>query len=58
MRHFLGNVSLDEENVGRIVARLGGTSQGDAPNVDEPFDVQFVSKDIAREFLELGETRC
>lgn len=49
MRHFLGNVSLDEENVGRIVARLEGTSQGDEPNVDEPFDVQFVSKDIARE---------
>lgn len=58
MRHFLGNVSLDEENVGRIVERLEGTMQGDAPNVDEPFDVQFVSKDIAREFLVLGETWC
>ncbi len=58
MRHFLGNVSLDEENVGRIVERLEGTMQGGAPNVDEPFDVQFVSKDIAREFLVLGETWC
>ncbi|KAL4875737.1 fungal-specific transcription factor domain-containing protein [Aspergillus karnatakaensis] len=47
VRHFMGEVSLDEENVRRIVARLGSTPQGEAPNVDEPFDVQFVSKNIA-----------
>ncbi|KAL2802182.1 fungal-specific transcription factor domain-containing protein [Aspergillus granulosus] len=47
VRHFLGDVPLDEENVSRIVARLGSTPQGEAPNVDEPFDVQFVSKNIA-----------
>ncbi|KAL2872406.1 Zn(II)2Cys6 transcription factor [Aspergillus lucknowensis] len=48
-RHFLGDVPLDEENVGRIVARLGRTpqAQGEVLNVDEPFDVQFVSKNIA-----------
>jgi hypothetical protein len=48
VRHFLGDVPLDEDNVSRIVARLGSTPQGEAPNVDEPFDVQFVSKNIAR----------
>ncbi|KAL2857628.1 fungal-specific transcription factor domain-containing protein [Aspergillus pseudodeflectus] len=47
VRHFLGDVPLDEDNVSRIVARLGSTPQGEAPNVDEPFDVQFVSKNIA-----------
>ncbi|KAL4871870.1 fungal-specific transcription factor domain-containing protein [Aspergillus spectabilis] len=47
VHHFIGNVPLDEENVNRIVARLGDTPQGEAPNVDEPFDVQFVSKNIA-----------
>ncbi|KAL5335908.1 fungal-specific transcription factor domain-containing protein [Aspergillus crustosus] len=47
VRHFVGNVPLDEENVSRIVARLGSTPQGEAPNVDEPFDVQFVSQNIA-----------
>ncbi|KAL2836920.1 fungal-specific transcription factor domain-containing protein [Aspergillus pseudoustus] len=47
VRHFLGDVRLDEDNVSRIVARLGTTPQGEAPNVDEPFDVQFVSKNIA-----------
>ncbi|KAL3457341.1 fungal-specific transcription factor domain-containing protein [Aspergillus heterothallicus] len=47
VRHFLGDVPLDEDSVGRIVARLGSTPQGEAPNVDEPFDVQFVSKNIA-----------
>jgi hypothetical protein len=49
VRHFLGDVPLEEDNVSRIVARLGSTPQGEAPNVDEPFDVQFVSKNIARE---------
>jgi hypothetical protein len=47
VRHFMGNVTLDEENVNRIVARVEDTPQGEAPNVDEPFDVQFVSKNIA-----------
>ncbi|KAL2834911.1 fungal-specific transcription factor domain-containing protein [Aspergillus cavernicola] len=47
VRHFLGNVPLDEENVGRIAARLGSTPQEEASNVDEPFDVQFVSKNTA-----------
>ncbi|KAJ0417389.1 fungal-specific transcription factor domain-containing protein [Aspergillus carlsbadensis] len=47
VRHFLGDVRLDEDNVRRIVARLGTTPQRDTPNVDEPFDVQFVSKNIA-----------
>jgi hypothetical protein len=51
VRHFLGDVPLDEDNVSRIVARLGSTPQGEAPNVDEPFDVQFVSKNIARELI-------
>ncbi|KAL3482293.1 fungal-specific transcription factor domain-containing protein [Aspergillus californicus] len=46
VRHFLGDVSLDEENVARIAARLGSTPQGE-PNVDESFDVQFVDKSIA-----------
>ncbi|KAL4946495.1 hypothetical protein BDV06DRAFT_233089 [Aspergillus oleicola] len=50
VRHFLGDVSLDEEGVRGIVERLGrtgGQSQGQATNVDESFDVQFVSREIA-----------
>ncbi|KAL4924936.1 Zn(II)2Cys6 transcription factor [Aspergillus undulatus] len=70
VRHFLGDVSLDEESVKRIADRLaegarfgglGGNAEGygleqrqrqrqrqaQGANVDESFDVQFVSKDIA-----------
>ncbi|RDW68986.1 Zn(II)2Cys6 transcription factor [Aspergillus mulundensis] len=46
-RHFLGNVSLDEENVRRIVSRLGRTPLGESQNVVESFDVQFVASDTA-----------
>ncbi|KAL4905439.1 hypothetical protein BDW74DRAFT_177808 [Aspergillus multicolor] len=46
-RHFLGNVSLDEENVRRIVSRLGKTPLGESQNMDESFDVQFVASDTA-----------
>ncbi|KAL4951021.1 fungal-specific transcription factor domain-containing protein [Aspergillus filifer] len=53
VRYFVGDVSLDEEGVRRVLERLergGGSraqSQSQTANVDESFDVQFVSRDIA-----------
>lgn len=51
-RHFLGNVSLDEANIGQIVAKLQTTATDTAQteaalDVNESFDVHFVSREIA-----------
>ncbi|KAL4793160.1 fungal-specific transcription factor domain-containing protein [Aspergillus venezuelensis] len=71
VRYFVGDVSLDEEGVRRVLERLGraesqtytgqgqagayhpghgqaqAQSQSQTANVDESFDVQFVSREIA-----------
>jgi hypothetical protein len=50
VRHFLGDVPLDEENIGRIAARCSSNINKDMQNllkVNESFDVQFVSGNVA-----------
>ncbi|CAG8063103.1 unnamed protein product [Penicillium olsonii] len=50
--HFLGDVSLDEESLAQIVTKLESsaahkTRMEGALDINESFDVQFVSRDIA-----------
>ncbi|CAG8011524.1 unnamed protein product [Penicillium salamii] len=50
--HFLGNVSLDEESLAQIVTRLQSSAAHSARmegalDINESFDVQLVSRDIA-----------
>jgi hypothetical protein len=49
VRHFLGDVPLDEENIGRIAAKCLSNNNGteNLLRVDETFDVQFVSRNVA-----------
>lgn len=50
-RHFLGDVALDEENIGRIAERLQTSATHTQPevalDVNESFDVHFVSNNVA-----------
>jgi hypothetical protein len=49
-RHFLGDVALDEENIGRIAEKLrtsANTQPEAALDVNESFDVHFVSNNVA-----------
>lgn len=51
VRHFLGDVPLDEENISRIVAKCS-EKNGEMESlldVNESFDVQFVSRNVACE---------
>ncbi|KAJ5175838.1 uncharacterized protein N7482_001715 [Penicillium canariense] len=49
VRHFLGDVPLDEENIARVAAKC--LSENNDPesllNVEESFDVQVVSRNVA-----------
>ncbi|KAJ5729478.1 uncharacterized protein N7483_003986 [Penicillium malachiteum] len=50
VRHFLGDVALDEENVARIAAKCTAETEEmeSSLNVnEESFDVHFVSRDVA-----------
>lgn len=49
VRHFLGDVPLDEENIGRIAAKCSSNNNGtdNLLKVNESFDVQFVSRNVA-----------
>jgi hypothetical protein len=51
VRHFLGDVPLDEENIGRIAAKCSeqNSEMESALDVNESFDVQFVSRNVACE---------
>ncbi|CAG7993080.1 unnamed protein product, partial [Penicillium nalgiovense] len=50
-RHFLGDVPLDKENIGRIADKLRSstdtTLSETALDINEPFDVHFVSNNMA-----------
>ncbi|KAJ5753400.1 uncharacterized protein N7511_007553 [Penicillium nucicola] len=51
-KHFLGEISLDEDNLSRIVEKLKtkttNSNQPDGPlDVNESFDVHFVSNNVA-----------
>lgn len=49
-RHFLGDVPLDEDNLAQIAAKCTTKSAADGLwNVNESFDVQFVSRNVACE---------
>ena len=47
-RHFLGDVPLDEDNLAQIAAKCAAkdTAEG-LCDVNEPFNVQFVSRNVA-----------
>ncbi|KAJ5363461.1 uncharacterized protein N7496_009174 [Penicillium cataractarum] len=50
VQHFLGDVPLDEENIGRIAAKCSSNNRNDKESllkVNESFDVQFVSGNVA-----------
>lgn len=53
VRHFLGDVPLDEENVGRIAANCTARSNEVESFLDanETFDVHFVSRNVACLFM-------
>ncbi|KAJ5519456.1 transcriptional regulator family: Fungal Specific TF [Penicillium expansum] len=50
-RHFLGDVPLDEENIGRIADKLRSLTNTTLPetalDINESFDVHFVSNNLA-----------
>ncbi|KAJ5394593.1 transcriptional regulator family: Fungal Specific TF [Penicillium crustosum] len=50
-RHFLGDVSLDEENISRIADKLRSSTNTTLPetalDINESFDVHFVSNNMA-----------
>ncbi|CAI7662725.1 unnamed protein product [Penicillium palitans] len=50
-RHFLGDVSLDEENISRIADKLRSSTNTALPetalDINESFDVHFVSSNMA-----------
>lgn len=49
VRHFLGDVSLDEENIARLAAKYMSvnTETESLVDVNESFDVHFVSRSVA-----------
>jgi hypothetical protein len=51
VRHFLGDIPLDEENISRIASKcLEKNSEMESLlDVNESFDVQFVSRNVACE---------
>ncbi|KAJ5113131.1 hypothetical protein N7456_001665 [Penicillium angulare] len=53
VQHFLGDVDLNEENIARVAATCEAKSKEVENSLDvaeEPFDVHFVSKDVACSF--------
>lgn len=49
MRHFLGDVPLDEENIARIAAECTSENKGleTSEELDESHHVHFVSSNVA-----------
>ena len=49
VRHFLGDISLDEENIARLAAKYTSvnTETENLMDVNESFDVHFVSRSVA-----------
>jgi hypothetical protein len=51
VQHFLGDVPFDEENIGRIATKClsNNNNTENLLKVNESFDVQFVSRNVACE---------